>query len=43
MNRIYLVKREAFAYLQHDFIRSEENVVLYNITTLKIALVLCVP
>ena len=28
-----LIRRQAFASLQHGFLRSEENVVLYNLET----------
>ena len=28
-----LIRRQAFASLQHGFLRSEENVVLYNFET----------
>ena len=29
----YLIRRQAFASLHHGFLRSEENVVLYNFET----------
>ena len=38
-----LLEEKLLPHLQHSFISSEENVVLCNISTVKIALVFCMP